>query len=70
VPALRSTASDPCLLEAHDLLERLRRRELSAREVMAAHLARIERSTRGSNAIVALLDGMPRWRWPTKPMRA
>jgi len=57
VPALRSTASDPCLLDARDLLERLRRRELSAREVMAAHLARIERINPRLNAIVALLDG-------------
>ncbi|MCX5738874.1 MAG: amidase family protein, partial [Proteobacteria bacterium] len=53
----RSPATDPCLLDARDLLERLRRRELSAREVMAAHLARIERINPRLNAIVALLDG-------------
>ncbi len=55
--ALRSPASDPCLLDACELLERLRRRELSAREVMAAHLERIERINPRLNAIVALLDG-------------
>ena len=57
MPAPRSTATDPCLLDARDLLERLRRRELSASEVMAAHLARIERINPRLNAIVALLDG-------------
>ena len=56
MPAPSSSASDPCLLDARDLLGRLRRRELSAREVMAAHLARIERINPQINAIVALLD--------------
>ena len=57
MPTPPSSASDPCFLDARDLLERLRRRELSAREVMAAHLARIERINPQLNAIVALLDG-------------
>lgn len=56
MPAPSSPPADPCLLDARELLGRLRRRELSAREVMAAHLARIERINPQINAIVALLD--------------
>ncbi len=48
---------DLCFLSARELASRLRAREISAREVMAAHLARIERHNPTLNAIVALLDG-------------
>jgi len=50
-------ATDLCFLDARDLAARLRKREISAREVMAAHLARIERLNPRINAIVALVDG-------------
>jgi amidase len=48
--------SELCFLDARDLAGRLHRREVSAREVMAAHLARIERHNPRLNAIVAALD--------------
>jgi amidase len=44
-----------CDLSAIELVARMRRRELSAREVMAAHLARIERVNPRVNAIVTLV---------------
>ena len=44
-----------CDLSAVDMAARIRRRELSAREVMAAHLARIERINPKVNAIVTLV---------------
>jgi amidase len=44
-----------CDLTATDLAARIRRRQLSAREVMAAHLARIERVNPKINAIVTLV---------------
>ncbi|ATL30201.1 amidase [Streptomyces formicae] len=47
---------DICLLDATELVRLVRRRELSAREVVAAHLARIERVNPVVNAIVTL-DG-------------
>ncbi|MFD8572320.1 amidase [Streptomyces sp. NPDC059639] len=43
-----------CALDAVELAARLRRRELSAREVVAAHLDRIERVNPALNAIVTL----------------
>src|SRR5687768_10490779 len=46
---------DLCDLSAVDLAARLRRKDVSAREVMAAHLARIERTNRKVNAIVTLV---------------
>jgi amidase len=52
-----SDRDDCCFLDALDLAARIRRREISAREVMAAHLARIERFNPSLNAIVSLLDG-------------
>jgi amidase len=51
-----SDANELCFLDARDLAARIARREASAREVMAAHLARIERFDPQLNAIVARLD--------------
>lgn len=48
--------SELCFLDARELAARLQRREISARDVMAAHLARIERFNPTLNAIVAPLD--------------
>ncbi len=44
-----------CTLSATDLAARIRRKQVSAREVMAAHLARIERVNPSINAIVTLV---------------
>ena len=44
-----------CELTAVDLATRIRRKQLSAREVMAAHLTRIERVNSRVNAIVTLV---------------
>jgi amidase len=44
-----------CDLSAVDLAAKIKRREVSAREVMAAHLARIERVNPRVNAIVTLV---------------
>ena len=46
--------SELCDLSATDLAARLARKELSAREVMSAHLAQIERLNPRLNAIVTL----------------
>jgi amidase len=48
-------SDDPCALTAVELATRIRSRELSAREVMAAHLSRIERVNPKVNAIVTLV---------------
>jgi amidase len=48
-------ADELCDLSAIDLVEKMRRREVSARDVMAAHLARIERINPRVNAIVTLV---------------
>jgi amidase len=50
-----TTPDDLCDLGAVDLASRLRRKDVSAREVMAAHLARIERLNPKVNAIVTLV---------------
>ena len=47
--------SEICFLDAVDLAARLRRREISAVEVMDAHLAQIERVNPAINAMVTLL---------------
>src|SRR2546421_291808 len=47
--------SELCFLTATELAARIRARELSAREVMEAHLAQIERVNPTVNAIVTLL---------------
>ena len=44
-----------CELDAVDLVARIRRKDVSVREVMAAHLARIERINPKVNAIVTLV---------------
>src|SRR5919199_4743271 len=44
-----------CFLTATELARRIRVKDLSAREVMAAHLAQIERVNPKVNAIVTLL---------------
>ena len=49
------TALDLCFLPAHELARRIRARELSALEVMEAHLSQIERINPAINAIVTLL---------------
>jgi amidase len=57
--ALRAVAAagdDFCFASAAELARLIRTREVSAREVMAAHLARIERVNPTLNAIVAKLD--------------
>jgi amidase len=46
---------DLCFLPATELAARLRRRELAAREVLAAHLEQIERVNPAVNAIVTLV---------------
>ncbi|MFN8511908.1 MAG: amidase [Thermomicrobiales bacterium] len=48
-------ASEFCFMTATELARRIRARELSAREVMEAHLAQIERVNPRVNAIVTLL---------------
>ncbi len=48
--------SDLCFMSARELATLTRTRELSAREVMAAHLAQINRVNPKINAIVAKLD--------------
>ena len=58
VSAQRSNAAptdELCDLSAIDLVARIRRREVSARDVMTAHLARIERINPRVNAIVTLV---------------
>lgn len=45
-----------CFLSARELAARIRNREVSAREVMTAHLARIHRINPSINAIVSLMD--------------
>ncbi|MCP4421544.1 MAG: amidase [Chloroflexi bacterium] len=44
-----------CFLQAAELVQRMKRKELSATEVMAAHLVQIERVNPAVNAIVTLL---------------
>jgi amidase len=50
-----SSADDLCDLSAVELVARIRRKQVSAREVMTAHLARIERTNPTVNAIVTLV---------------
>jgi amidase len=54
-PARASGADGLCDLSAVELAARVRRKEVSAREVMSAHLARIERVNGAVNAIVTLV---------------
>jgi amidase len=52
---LAKPASDICYLSASEMAEQIRRKKLSAREVMAAHLQQIERVNPKVNAIVTLI---------------
>ena len=54
--ALAAPGDDLCFASAVELARLIRTREVSAREVMAAHLARIESVNPKLNAIVAKLD--------------
>lgn len=54
-PAPPGPSDDLCALTAVELAARIRARQLSAREVMTAHLARIERVNPSVNAIVTLV---------------
>ena len=54
-PVPMSTADELCDLTAIELATRIRRKQVSAREVMSAHLARIERVNPKINAIVTLV---------------
>src|SRR5438094_3327070 len=55
VSPVPSTAEDLCYLSAVELAVRIRRKQLSAREVLSAHLARVERVNPKVNAIVTLV---------------
>ena len=54
--ATTSNQDDICFMSARDLATLIRTRKLSVREVMAAHLERINRVNPKVNAIVARLD--------------
>jgi amidase len=55
-PAAAATADELCFTSAVELARMIATREVSAREVMGAHLSRIERFNPRLNAIVAKLD--------------
>ena len=57
-PAMNS--EEICFLPAHELVRRIRSRELSAVEVMDAHIAQIERVNPAVNAIVTFLPEQAR----------
>lgn len=54
-PTLRSLTPDICLLSAVEMARRIRRKDLSARDAVAAHLQQIERVNPSVNAIVTLV---------------
>jgi amidase len=54
-PQPKATAQDLCEMSAVELAARLARKDVSAREVMTAHLAQIERINPKVNAIVTLV---------------
>jgi len=54
-PIEPSSGDELCLLTAAELAQRIRTKQVSAREVMTAHLARIERVNPKINAIVTLV---------------
>ncbi len=54
-PSAEPASDDLCYLSAVELAARIRRKEVSAREVMAAHLARIELVNPKVNAIVTVV---------------
>src|SRR5512147_3306707 len=53
--AIASPGDELCAMSAIDLAARIRRKDVSAREVMEAHLARIARVNPKVNAIVTLV---------------
>ena len=55
-PVAAATADELCFASAVELARMIATREVSAREVMAAHLQRIERFNPRLNAIVAKLS--------------
>ncbi len=55
MPVVPASAADLCFTSARDLASLIRTRKLSAREVMAAHVAQINRLNPKVNAIVAKL---------------
>lgn len=55
MPVVPASAADLCFTSATDLANLIRTRKLSAREVMAAHVAQINRLNPKVNAIVATL---------------
>src|SRR5438105_3589353 len=52
---VEAAAEDLCYVSAIELVSRIRRKQISARDVMTAHLARIERVNPKVNAIVTLV---------------
>ena len=55
-PALNERAADLCYMSGRELARLIRARDISARELMAAHLKRIAQVNPKVNAIVAKLD--------------
>ncbi len=55
-PTVSADSSDLCFTSGRELARLIRARELSAREVMSAHLRQIERLNPKVNAVVAKLD--------------
>src|SRR5512132_437239 len=55
-PATAAASRDLCFMSGRELARLIRARQLSAREVMAAHLEQIARVNPKVNAIVAKLD--------------
>lgn len=56
IPVMKDAAADLCFMNARDLAELIQTKQVSAREVMVAHLERINRVNPTINAIVAKLD--------------
>ena len=57
VDDIPANATELCFATATDIVQWIRRGDISARDVMAAHLEQIERVNPAVNAIVTLLDG-------------
>ena len=55
VSAAPDTASDICFLRAVDMLELMRQKKLSSREIMQAHLKQISRVNSKVNAMVTIV---------------
>jgi amidase len=59
-PAAEARASGLCFLSASEMVRRMRRKDLSARELLDAHLRQIERVNPQVNAIVTLVADQAR----------